>query len=383
MKLFEFQGKRLFRQYGVPTPGGKLVLRGDDLDGITAPKVLKAQVLAGGRGKAGGVKVWRGDIGFSEAAAQLLGMTTIKGHEVRALLVEDKADILNEYYLSLTFDGGRATPLVIASAAGGVDIETVAAETPERIVRMPFDSRLGLAGYQVRRVAAVIGCSRVGELGRILGGLYELLRGSDASLVEINPLAETPDGLVALDAKVVLDDKAAFRHAKLRQELAEEQEPVLGPPREPEFEVPGTITYVPLSGTIGMISDGAGTGMLTLDLIKDAGGEAANFCEMGGLTSPQVMYDALRLVLQNPRVKSLLIVLIGGFNRMDEMAKGILQYREKHGLDVPMVVRMCGTMEETGKELMRQAGIPTHDDLDKTVLAAVRLAEEEANVNPS
>jgi len=382
MKLFEFQGKKLFGRYGIPTPEGALVLRGDDIDGFEAPRVLKAQVLSGGRGKAGGIRVWTGETSFSTAAEELLGMT-VKGHEVRAILVEEKVEILNEYYLSLTFDGGQARPLLIASAAGGVHIETVAARTPEKIIRMPFDSRLGLADYQVRRVASAIGLKDMRAFGNLVRSLYELFRATDASLVEINPLVETPGGLVALDSKVVLDDKAACRQQELRQELAEEQTLMLGPVEEAGPEVPGTITYVELQGTVGLISDGAGTGMLTLDLIQDAGGEAADFCEMGGLTSPQVMYEALRLVLGNPRVRSLLIVLIGGFNRMDEMAEGILQYRERHGLDVPMVVRMCGTMEETGKELMRQAGIPTHEDLDETVEAAVRLAKEEPNVDPS
>jgi len=382
VKLFEYQGKRLFGRYGIPTPESTLIVRGHDFGHFEPPRVLKAQVLAGGRGKADGIRVWTGETAFEETARELLGMT-IKGQEVRALLVEEEVDILNEYYLCMTYDGGRATPLLIASGAGGVDIELVAAETPDRIVKVPFDSRLGLADYQVRRIAAAIGCDDARTLGNVIHALYELFHTTDASLVEINPLAETPGGLVALDAKVVLDDRALFRQHRLRQELAEEQELVLGTGREAESEVPGTITYVGLSGSIGMISDGAGTGMLTLDLIQDAGGQAANFCEMGGLTSPQVMYDAMRLVLQNPQVKSLLVVLIGGFNRMDEMAEGILQYRQRHGLEVPLVIRMCGTMEEVGKELMRQAGIPTYDDLDETVKTAVRLAKEETNVDPS
>jgi succinyl-CoA synthetase beta subunit len=191
-------------------------------------------------------------------------------------------------------------------------------------------------------------------------------------LVEVNPLVSTPDGFVALDGKMVIDDKAAFRQGELLADLTAEQGRLPG--AEIEAERSDTITYVPLDGTVGLISDGAGTGMLTLDLIRDEGGAAADFCEMGGLTSPQVMYDAMSAVLSDDKVKSLLVVLIGGFNRMDEMAEGIIRYRDERGLNVPIVVRMCGTMEEKGIEMMKEASLATCDDLLTAVKTAVKAA---------
>ncbi|MGI6603549.1 MAG: succinate--CoA ligase subunit beta [Firmicutes bacterium] len=372
MKLYEFQGKRIFRQYGLPVPQGTLVVTAEELTKLAPPLVLKAQVLVGGRGKAGGVKLCRNKEELSGCFSELM-RKQIKGEVVRAILAEEKVDILQEYYLAITIKGGDATPVIIASAAGGVDIEQVARENPERITTVPFSPFFGPTEYHVRTVARGLGYSDYRELKEIVFKLYRIFRDLDATLVEINPLAQTPTGLLALDAKMVLDDKASFRQQQVLVQLRQEQSSLLGVAVEPALN-DDTITYVPLSGTVGLISDGAGTGMLTLDLIKDAGGQAANFCEMGGITSPEVMYSALSKVLANAEVRSLLVVLIGGFNRMDEMAAGILKYREDHGLKVPIVVRMCGTMEEEGKEMMRQAGLTTYDDLLQAVQDAVQFA---------
>lgn len=371
MRLYEFQGKRLFKEFGLPVPSGVLITSPEEADKITPPAVLKAQVLVGGRGKAGGVAVC---MTKEEAKSQLaeLFQKQIKGEAVRAVLAEERAEILKEFYLALTFTGSDATPVLMASAAGGVDIEKVAAENPEKIITLPVDPFLGPKEYQVRALARGIGYEDHRSLRKFVEGLYAIFAKLDATLVEINPLALTPEGLLALDAKVILDDKAVFRHEQLVKELRSEQNSLTGCAEAPGSD---TITYVPLAGSVGLISDGAGTGMLTLDLINDAGGEAANFCEMGGITNPDVMYAALAKVLSNPAVKSVLVVLIGGFNRMDEMAAGILKYRDEHGLRVPVVVRMCGTMEEEGKEMMRSAGLSTYDDLLQAVKEAVRLAE--------
>lgn len=376
MKLYEFQGKRLLREYGIPVPRGTLITSVDQELAIELPVVLKAQVLAGGRGKAGGV-IHCAEKGHVTAGLANLFGYTIKGEAVRAVLAEEKAEVEQEFYLALTIRGGDATPLLMASAAGGVDIEEVAAKNPERIIRVPFNPLLGPTDYQFRAFAKGIGYPDYRVLKRLVEGLYAIFQGLDATLVEINPLAQTPSGLSALDAKVVLDDKAAFRHEKLFEQLKAEQRTLVGGQAGLETRA-DTITYVPLAGTVGLISDGAGTGMLALDLIHDAGGEAANFCEMGGITNPEVMCTALATVLANPGVKSLLVVLIGGFNRMDEMAAGILKYRADHGLKVPLVVRMCGTMEEEGKQMMRDAGLATYDDLLGAVAEAVRLAEVSA-----
>lgn len=371
MRLYEFQGKRLFKEYGLPIPNGTLITSPEEAGKITPPVVLKAQVLVGGRGKAGGVTVCSTREEVKNRLADLF-QREIKGEPVRAVLAEDRAEILKEFYLALTLKGSDAKPVFMASAAGGVDIEKVAAESPEKIIMVPLDPFLGPKEYQVRALARGIGYDDHRSLKKFVDGLYAIFTGLDATLVEINPLALTPRGLLALDAKVILDDKAAFRHEDLVKELRSEQNALTGCADPPGSD---TITYVPLAGSVGLISDGAGTGMLTLDLINDAGGEAANFCEMGGITNPDVMYAALAKVLSNPAVKSVLVVLIGGFNRMDEMAAGILKYRDAHGLRVPVVVRMCGTMEEEGKEMMRRAGLGTYDDLLQAVREAVRLAE--------
>lgn len=374
MKLYEFQGKEIFRKYGVPVPKGTLFKSPDQPGEIAPPAVLKAQVLVGGRGKAGGVKVWDGSENLSHLIKSIFSQE-LKGEKVGAVLVEEKADILHEYYLSITFKGSKAVPVIIASAAGGVEIEKVARETPEKIVTMPFEPLVGPTSFQIRYIAKAIGYGNYNELKDFVRKLYRIFRECDATLVEINPLAATPEGLVALDSKILLDDKAEFRQQELFAGLAEEQASLTG---DQEFSGEGekdTITYVPLSGYVGLISDGAGTGMLTLDLIKDAGGEAANFCEMGGITNPQVMYKALEKVLESPNVKSLLVVLIGGFNRMDEMAEGIIKYKEDHGIKVPMVVRMCGTLEDVGKKMMKKVGIPTYDNLLEAVKKTVELTE--------
>jgi succinyl-CoA synthetase beta subunit len=372
MKLYEFQGKRIFKEHGIPVPRSCLVTRAGEPSAIMPPAVVKAQVLIGGRGKAGGIKMWNDESEFPSICRDLFSLN-IRGEAVRALLVEERAKIVQELYMSITFKGSTATPILMASASGGVDIERVAHETPEKIVTVNVNPLTGPSDYQARYVAKRIGYGNTRDLGRFVNALWAVFRGTDATLVEINPLAVTENGLLALDSKVVLDNKAAFRHKELFARLDDEQKALAGDAAEGYAE--HTITYVPLDGAVGLVSDGAGTGMLTLDLIKDAGGSAANFCEMGGFTSPQVIYDALTQVLKHPSVKSLLVVLIGGFNRMDEMAEGILRYREDHGLPVPAVIRMCGTLEDVGKEMMKKGGIPTYDGLLDAVKTAVALAE--------
>ncbi len=371
MKLFEFEGKRIFKEYGIPVPAGRLLNFPNAGENVSAPAVLKAQVLVGGRGKAGGIKIWDGCENLGHVLETLFSKD-IKGEKVKAVLVEQKVEILKEYYLSITFKGSKATPVIIASAAGGVDIEKVAKETPEKILTIPIDPMVGPRGYHIKYIAKQLDHAEHRELGKFILKLYSIFKNTDATLVEINPLVMTPDGLVALDAKVLLDDKAAYRRKELFKNIIEKREGLLGKDLGVEKE-DNTITYVPLSGTVGLISDGAGTGMLTLDLIKDAGGEAANFCEMGGITNPDVMYTALERVMANPKVEGLLIVLIGGFNRMDEMAEGIIKYQKERGIKVPMAVRMCGTMEDEGTRRMKEAGLPTYVSLLEAVEKIVKL----------
>lgn len=372
MKLYEFQGKRIFRENGIPVDAGKLLKLGQQIENISAPKVLKAQVLTGGRGKAGGIKIWDGLSDVSQIIENLFELK-IKGESVGGILLQEMVEIQREFYLSITYKGTKATPVLIVSAAGGVEIEKIAQEDPEKIVAIPLNPLVGPSEYQVRYVAKKIGYENYRELKLLIDNVYKVFRKYDATLVEINPLAVTPDGLVAVDAKVNLDDKSEFRHKELFEGLLKEQLSLQKDDVKAATEEQDTITYVPLSGTVGLISDGAGTGMLTLDIIKDAGGEAANFCELGGTTNAEIMYKAMTMAMEKPGMDSLIVVLIGGFNRMDHMAEGIIKYRNDHGFKVPVFVRMCGTLEQVGKEMMKESDIPVFNDLQETVNHAVAL----------
>jgi succinyl-CoA synthetase beta subunit len=345
---------------------------------VKVPAVLKAQVAVGGRGKAGGIRVVNSQEETVAAVEDLL-RTSIKGCPISALLAEEKMPIEREYYLAVLFDKRTNAPLVMASAAGGVDIEQVARETPEKVVRRKVDLFLGLQKFIPRYIAKKLGIADVDGFTAIVERLYKILLECDATLVEINPLVETPNGLVALDAKLLLDDRAEIRHAELYERLRKEQDGLDKAEKTPAERLAKErgITYVALDGDIAMIADGAGTGMLTLDLIRDEGGRAANFCEMGGLANAKIMNESMEVVLANPRAKVLLVTLIGGLTRMDEIADGIAQYVTAHGKAVPMVVRMCGTQEEAGKATLKAVGIDTFDDMAKAVYAAVVMARTE------
>jgi succinyl-CoA synthetase beta subunit len=312
MKLYEFQGKELFARCGIPVPKRRLVRSFEDLEPLDAPLVLKSQVLSGGRGKAGGVVVCDDNASLVQEGKRLIG-SSLKGERVLALLAEEKVDILQEYYLSFVIDGELKKPLIIASAAGGMEIEKVAEEEPEKILKLSFDPLAGPSDYHFRRIADFLSLrNELKDLRKVLRAMCALFNQYDASLIEINPLVKTPAGLIALDSKINLDDDAEFRQKEIFQEFQEQQNVIQQNNAKEKDE--GTITYVPLDGNIGMISDGAGTGMLSLDLIRDFGGEAADFCEMGGLTSPDVMYQAMETVFNRAtkELKSLLVILIGG-----------------------------------------------------------------------
>jgi succinyl-CoA synthetase beta subunit len=376
MRLLEFQAKRILAQYDIPLPKGTLLTSTADVVELTLPAVLKAQVPVGGRGKAGGIQVVYTFKEATTVAAELLS-ANIKGHAVRVLLAEEKTEVQNEIYLAVLYDKSANVPLVMASAAGGVDIEWVARQTPERIVKKHVDPIIGLQPYALRYLAQALGINDQAGFGALVWQMFAVLQACDATLVEINPLAVTPSGLMALDAKIVLDDKAAFRHSDLFALLREEQESL----DEKELTLAEQlarerdITYVLLDGDISLIADGAGTGMLSLDLVQDAGGRPANFCEMGGLANAEIMCQSIEVVLANPNVKALLITLIGGLTRMDHMADGIVQYLQQHEAPVPMVIRMCGTQEEVGRATLQQVGVDTFDHLPQAVEAVVKLAE--------
>lgn len=375
MRLLEFQAKRILSEYGISIPKSVLLTSLADVAQLTLPAILKAQVPVGGRGKAGGIRIAKQLEEAVAIASELFG-ADIRAHSVQVILAEEMVEVKREIYLALLIDKHANLPMVMASAAGGVDIERVARQSPEQIVRKHIHPSIGVPPYVTRYLVKAMGMDDVAGIGAILQQLYTIFGTCDATLVEINPLAETPQGLVALDAKVLLDDKATYCHPDLFAALREEQKKLdrRKKTRAEQLAEERGITYVPLEGDIGTIADGAGTGMLALDLIRDAGGRAANFCEMGGMANSEIMRRSIEVVLANPQVRVLLITLIGGLTRMDEMADGIVQYLRQNGVSVPIVIRMCGTQEEIGKATLREVGLDTSDDLTKAIQSAVAIA---------
>jgi len=376
MKLYEFQGKEIFKKYGIPVQSGFLIQANDEVKNIIPPLVLKSQVLVGGRGKAGGIKIWDGNTDVSKIINELFALN-IKGEKVNAVLALEKVDILREIYISMTFDKSKSIPVLIVSTSGGIDIEKSAKLDKEKIYFIELNPFLGILEYQIRGIVKKINIENYLEFKRIIKAMYKIFKEYDATLVEINPLAITPDGLIAIDSKIDLDDHSYFRHEELFQKLKKEKKLIQD---KNSVVIPeswdDTITYVPFSGNIGLISDGAGTGLLALDLISEYGGKVANFCEMGGITNPEVIFKALKMVADNSMVTSVLVVLIGGFNRMDEMAKGIIKFKKEFNKNIPIFVRMCGTKEEVGKQLMKDANISIYDSLNYAVKKAIKKSME-------
>lgn len=379
MDLFEFEGKRLLRDAGIPTPENAMVYAAGGKAPFAYPFILKAQVLVGGRGKAGGIKVCGNAADFAGHAAAILGMD-IKGHTVYGLMAEEMVRPEHELYLSISLNGENGKPLLIASPMGGMDIEQLAKERPDNIFKLTIDPFSGIHAYQYKMLAEFLPMADADDLKTTVNKVYAAVKALNATLVEINPLGVVGGKLVALDAKVVLDDAAERLNAALTEKLKAERGKLKGysePVRENN-----TITFVPLSGDIGLISDGAGTGMLTLDLVGDAGGKVASFCELGGITNAETMRRAMEKTLfPGNTVKSLLIVLIGGFNRMDDMADGITRYMSEHTIDVPVFTRMCGTMEEEGCAIMAAHGLRYFTDLMETVRLSVETVGRSRDVH--
>lgn len=374
MKLYEFQGKRLFKEYGIPIQQGNLINPGDNLLNLSPPLVLKSQVLTGGRGKAGGIQIWDGQQDINKMVEKLFELE-INNERVKTILALNSVDIQREVYLSITFNRSKSTPVLIAGAAGGIDIEKAAHEKKNQVFFIEFNSLLGILDYQIRIAAKYLEIENVAYLRKIILSMYRIFKDYDATLVEINPLAVTPDGLIAIDSKIELDGQAAFRQQNLYTQLKEEIQQIAGDELQLKSE-DDTITYVPLLGNIGVVTDGAGTGILTLDLLAKYGGNAASFCDLGGITSPEVVQRALQMVHEDPKVKSILVVLIGGFNRMDEMAEGIVRFFKETTTEIPISIRMCGTKEEEGKRMMQDAQIHIYSDLHDAVKNAIKKAVE-------
>ena len=376
MDLYEYQGKELLSKYGLQTLPGIVAetpeearQAAQELGGTVA---VKAQVLTGGRGKAGGIKVVKSPEEAESAARQILGMD-IRGHTVRRVLVEGGADIEREMYLSVTVDRGAKKPLILFSTEGGVDIEEVAETNPEAIVRLHVDPLLGLLPYQVREVvfsAGLEGDAAKG-VGKTLRNLYKAFEDSDASLVEINPLVITTDGRVlTLDAKVTVDNSSLYRH----KDIAELHDVEAADPQEQRAQEVG-LQYVKLDGDVGILGNGAGLVMSTLDVVAQAGGEPANFCDVGGGADAEKISTALDIVTSNEQVKSVLFNIFGGITRGDEVARGLLSAIEKSSIELPIVVRLDGTNAEEGRQILAE-NTPENVVTEETMLEAARRAVE-------
>jgi succinyl-CoA synthetase beta subunit len=381
VKLHEYQSKSLFARYGIPIPKGEVATTPEDARRIARELggrvVVKAQVLVGGRGKAGGIRLARDPDEAERIAAEILSME-IKGLPARTVLVDEAADIAKEIYLGVAIDRAQRRAVVMASSAGGIDIEDVARDTPEKIVRMAIDPFLGLRDYQAQQVAAGMGLDRdlVRDFVAIARGLYQCFLDFDGSLAEINPLVVTGGRkLVALDGKIVLDANALFRHPDLAamRDVSEEA------PAEAEARQRG-LSYIKLDGEIGCMVNGAGLAMATMDLIKLFGGSPANVLDIGGGAQADKVAAALRIILADPNVKAVLFNIFGGIARCDEVARGIVAALRDVNPAVPMVARLVGTNEEEGRRILAEARMETAITLVEGIKKAVTLARGEEAV---
>jgi len=366
MKIHEYQAKELFKKYRIPVPRGGVAFSVDEAQKVAAgldgwPVVVKAQIHAGGRGKGGGVKLARSAEDVKQAAGQILGMTLVthqtgpEGRLVRKLLVEQGLNIAKELYLSIIPDRSTAKIVIMASEAGGMDIEDVAAQTPEKIIKVFVNPLLGLQGYHCRQLAFGLNLppAAVKSFTPMIQNLYRLFVEYDCSLVEINPLVITAEAaVIALDAKVNFDDNALFRHKDILEfrDLDEEN------PLEVEASR-FNLNYINLDGNVGNMVNGAGLAMATMDIIKLAGAEPANFLDVGGGASAEMVESGFRIILSDRNVKGILINIFGGILRCDTLAKGVVEAATKTGIQVPVVVRMEGTNVEEGRRILAESGL--------------------------
>jgi succinyl-CoA synthetase beta subunit len=377
MKLEEFQAKKLFREYGIPAPEGTMVTSPaaarDASLSIGCPVVVKAQVKTGGRGKSGGVKLAGTPEEAFDAAGSILGMD-IKGFRVDRVLIDPAVPIAAEYYVGITIDRKRKIPVMMASASGGMDIEKVAAETPELIFFQPVDPERGLRLFEAKKLAFRLFDEKKQALtaASIMVKLWNCYNGLDATLAEINPLALLDDGsITALDAKIVIDDNALYRHPGM-EEL---RLPTPSEEKELGAKAHG-LSYVQLEGEIGCMVNGAGLAMATMDVIKHLGGTPANFLDIGGSSSPEKVVHAMELLVSDSNVKSIFINVFGGITRCDDVANGLIKALSSIDLQLPMVVRLTGTNEEEGIRILADHGINALKDMTRGAEEAIRLARE-------
>jgi len=379
VNLHEYQARALLKAAGVPQFDGDVATTPEEAEAIArrleGTVVIKAQVHAGGRGKAGGVKLVNGPAEAREVAARILGMQ-IKGLTVHKVLVVPAADIVTEAYVGIILDRETQRPVFMVSPAGGIDIEEVAATTPEKIRRLAVDPRYGLLPHQAMTLALFLyqDIRQVRAAAGIMERLYQVFIQHDASLAEINPLVTTPEGQVlALDAKVSLDDNALYRHpdlAAMRDETAEEPSEVAARKAD--------LTFIKLDGSVGCVVNGAGLAMATMDLVKYYGGEPANFLDIGGSSNPEKVVNALRIITADPRVKAILFNIFGGITRTDDVANGIKTALEQFPVTVPIVVRLTGTNEAEAIRILEGIGMAALNDMDEAVSRVVALAREAA-----
>lgn len=366
MNIHEYQAKELFRQYNIPVPAGSVAFTTDEAIGAAGelgsyPVVVKAQVHAGGRGKAGGVRVARSEEEVRQAAAEIIGMTLVSrqtgatGKKVGKVLVEQGLNISRELYLSIVPDRATARIMIVASLAGGMDIEEVAAATPEKIVKVLVNPLIGLQPFHQRRLLFDLGLDQAisRDFSSLLSRLYRLFTEKDCTMLEINPLVITADNqLVALDAKIDIDSSALYRQQEIIAWRDEDEED----PLEVEAANVG-LTYINLDGNIGNMVNGAGLAMATMDIIKKAGAEPANFLDVGGGANADMVEKGLQIILSDPKVKGILINIFGGILRCDILAEGVVRAARKIDLTVPVVIRMEGTNVEQGRQILADSGL--------------------------
>ncbi|MGA2308519.1 MAG: ADP-forming succinate--CoA ligase subunit beta [Candidatus Bathyarchaeia archaeon] len=378
MKLFEYEAKNILTKYGVPVPQGGLASDPHQSREVAArlkmPVAVKAQVLVAGRGKAGGI-LFASSVEETERTAEKLLNMQIKGIPVKNVWVEEKIQVKRELYFGLTIDRFRQQYVAIASGVGGMDIEEVASKTPERVIATPINPDFGFHPFQARQIAKRMGYSgtQISELGRIIEKLYLVGMDYDTELIEMNPLVETSDGkFLAADARMIIDDNALFRHQEYRKKLLEGESELS--PQEVEA-VKNDLAYVKLEGNIGVIGNGAGLVMATLDTIQYYGGKPANFLDVGGGAPSEKTALALKIVLSDAKVRVLFINILGGITRCDEVAKGILEAKEKVGVTKPLVIRLMGTNEEEGKRILTEAGIDVLESMEEAAQRTVEISK--------
>jgi succinyl-CoA synthetase beta subunit len=375
--LYEYQGKELFRRYGIPVSEGRVATTPEEAwkaaEELGGQVVVKAQVLTGGRGKAGGIKLADGAADAEANARAILGLD-IRGHVVRELWIERASEIAKEYYLSITFDRGSKRPLYMLTKEGGIDIEEVASTRPDALARLHVDPFEGFQPWHARRLVYAAGIddpSEQKQVAAIVAKLHAAFVGCDAMLCEINPLIVTPEGEVkALDSKFTVDDNALYKHPDIA-----DMRDLEAVPAEERAARAKDVTYVKLDGEVGILGNGAGLVMSTLDVIAYAGGRPANFCDLGGGGDAQGVVDALEVITADPQVRVIYFNIFGGITRCDEVARGILQALERMPIEQPIVVRLDGTNAEEGRRILEEAS-PPNLHAEATMLAAAKRAVE-------